>query len=286
MIRYEDVEDLVAAALAEDIGPGDITTKAIFSDERIAGQLLSREAGILCGVDLAGEIVARHASGSRFRAILSDGAPLSVSSVVAELDGPAVEVLPLERLLLNFMQRLSGIATGARRYVDAVAGTNASIYDTRKTTPGWRKLEKYAVRTGGACNHREGLFDAVLIKDNHIVLAHKCGMTLVEIIDRTRRAVGKDVFLEVEVDTLEQLAAVLECDIDAVLLDNMDIETLRRAVKMARESGGKIETEASGGVTLENVAAIAATGVDRISVGALTHSIRSLDISLDCRNDR
>ena len=286
MIRYEDVEDLVAAALAEDIGPGDITTKAIFSDERIAGQLLSREAGILCGVDLACEIVARHASGSRFRAILSDGAPLSVGSVVAELDGPAVEVLPLERLLLNFMQRLSGIATGARRYVDAVAGTNASIYDTRKTTPGWRKLEKYAVRTGGACNHREGLFDAVLIKDNHIVLAHKCGMTLVEIIDRTRRAVGKDVFLEVEVDTLEQLAAVLECDIDAVLLDNMDIETLRRAVKMARESGGKIETEASGGVTLENVAAIAATGVDRISVGALTHSIRSLDISLDCRNDR
>jgi len=286
MIRYEDVEGLVASALAEDIGPGDITTTAIFSDERIAGQLLSREAGILCGVGLAGEIVARHASGSRFRAILSDGAPLSAGSVVAELDGPAVEVLPLERLLLNFMQRLSGIATEARRYVDAVAETNASIYDTRKTTPGWRKLEKYAVRTGGGCNHREGLFDAVLIKDNHIALARKCGTTLAEIIDRTRRAVGKDVFLEVEVDTLEQLAAVLECDIGAVLLDNMDTETLRRAVKMARESGRKIETEASGGVTLENVAAIAATGVDRISVGALTHSIRSLDISLDCRHDR
>jgi len=286
LIRYEDVEDLVAAGLAEDIGPGDITTKAIFSDERIAGQFLSREAGVLCGVDLAGEIVARHASGSRFRGILRDGALLSAGSIIAELDGPAAEVLPLERLLLNFMQRLSGIATEARRYVDAVAGTNATIYDTRKTTPGWRKLEKYAVRTGSACNHRKGLFDAALIKDNHIALARKCGTTLAEIIDRTRRAVGKDVFLEVEVDTLEQLGTVLECDVDAVLLDNMDTATLRRAVKMVRESDRQIETEASGGVTLENVASVAATGVDRISVGALTHSIRSLDISLDCRHDR
>lgn len=281
----EDVKNLVAAALAEDIGSGDITTKAIFRNERIAGELVSREDGVLCGVDLAREVVVHNASGSRFRKILSDGARLAEGSVIADLEGPALEILPLERVLLNFMQRLSGIATEAKRYVDAVARTSAGIYDTRKTTPGWRKLEKYAVRTGGACNHREGLFDAVLIKDNHIALARNCGMALAEIVDRTRRAVGKDVFLQVEVDTLEQLAEVLERDVDAVLLDNMDTATLGSAVEMVRNSGRKIETEASGGVTLESVSAVAAAGVDRISVGALTHSIRSLDISMDCRYD-
>lgn len=285
MIRYEDVESLVAAAFEEDVKSGDITTDALFDSEEIAGDFIAREEGVLCGIELAREIVTHYAPRARLDAVIRDGERMSAAATIATLSGRAVDVLPLERLLLNFMQRLSGIATTAARYVEATSGTDARIYDTRKTTPGWRKLEKYAVRTGGACNHREGLFDAVLTKDNHIALAAKSGMTLDEVVRRTRESVGADVFLQVEVDTLDQLAIVIEGDVDAVLLDNMDVDTLKAAVAMVRKTGKPIETEASGGITLDAVAAVAASGVDRISVGALTHSPQSLDIAFECRYD-
>ena len=284
-LEYEDVAPLVEAALAEDVGSGDITTEPLFTEEALCGRFVSREDGVLCGIDLVGEVVARHAPHALLVKTLADGDPLTGGVVIAGLSGPARQILPLERLLLNFMQRLCGIATTAKRYVDAVKGTAARIYDTRKTTPGWRKLEKYAVRTGGACNHREGLFDAVLVKDNHIAIARRVGLTLAQVVDRIRTTVGKDIFLEVEVDTLADLAEVAQLDVDAVLLDNMDVATLKEAVAMVRSAGRGIEVEASGGITLSNVAEIARTGVDRISIGALTHSPQSLDISFECQCD-
>jgi nicotinate-nucleotide pyrophosphorylase (carboxylating) len=203
-------------------------------------------------------------------------------------------VLTAERLLLNFLGRLSGIATLTRRYVEAVVGTRARIYDTRKTTPGWRRLEKYAVRCGGGWNHRSGLFDAVLIKDNHLAVRSAspggaAGYTPAEAVARARRYAGDrageagcgELIVEVEVDTLEQLAEVLPAGPDLVLLDNMSLDQLRQAVAYRDAVHAAIELEASGGVGLENVRALAETGVDRISVGALTHSAPSLDVALD-----
>lgn len=272
------VEPLVRAALLEDLGrAGDITTNAIVPPEAAATMVLAaRQAGIIAGLDAAvlafrlidpaTEIVTAHL----------DGSSVSAGQVIATVSGPARALLTAERTALNFMSHLSGIATATAAIVEAVRGHKAKIVCTRKTTPGLRALEKHAVRAGGGSNHRFGLDDAVLIKDNHIAIAGDIRTA----IERARAGVGHMVRIEVEVDSLEQLDIALAAGADALLLDNMSIEQLSRAVAMV---GGRAIAEASGRVTPASALAIAATGVDLISVGWLTHSAPILDIGLDCR---
>ncbi|MGE0022325.1 MAG: carboxylating nicotinate-nucleotide diphosphorylase [Hyphomicrobium sp.] len=266
----------VEAALAEDLGTrGDITTDAtVAADATAAATFGARRAGVIAGLAVAE--AALHAVDSRvsFEALVHDGAAVEAGAVVARVSGPARALLTGERVALNFLSHMSGIATLTRRYVERIAGTRARIADTRKTTPGLRAFEKYAVRCGGGVNHRSGLHDAILIKDNHIVAAGG-----VEAAIRAARAhAGHMVKIEVEVGSLDELQAALRHPVDAVLLDNMDVTVLRQAVAMV---GGRVTTEASGGVTLDSVRAIAETGVDLISVGALTHSAPILDLGLD-----
>jgi nicotinate-nucleotide pyrophosphorylase (carboxylating) len=270
------VEGAVRAALAEDLGlVGDITTNAIVpAAATAAGVLVARRPGVIAGLPLAEAAFRALDPEVRFEALVGEGQPVAAGAAAARVSGRARALLSAERVALNFLGRLSGIATLTRRYVDAIAGTRARIIDTRKTTPGLRALEKYAVRAGGGMNHRTGLFDAVLIKDNHIVAAGGIGAA----IEAARARAGHMVKIEVEVDTLDQLAEALQHRIDAVLLDNMTPDELREAVRMA---AGRVLTEASGRVSLETVRAIAETGVDLISSGSLTHSAPVLDIGLD-----
>lgn len=266
----------VAEALAEDLGlAGDLTTDATVPAEATAVAVIAaRQPGVLAGLDLAEAAFAELDPAVRFERLKDDGDRLAAGEAAARISGNARAILTGERVALNYLGRLSGIATLTRRYVDAITGTKAAIVDTRKTTPGLRALEKYAVRCGGGRNHRTGLFDAILIKDNHIVAAGGIEAAIV----RARESAGHMVKLEIEVDTLEQLDRVLAHKVDAVLLDNMPPATLRAAV--ARVAGRAL-TEASGGVTLSTVRAIAETGVDLISIGALTHSAPVLDLGLD-----
>ena len=270
------VEEAVARALAEDLGlAGDITTTAtIPAGVRASGVIAARKPGVVSGLPLVEAafhqldpaiVIERHAG---------EGDRLAAGDVVCRIAGDARAMLTGERVALNFLGRMSGIATLTRQYVDAVAGTRAAIVDTRKTTPGLRTFEKHAVRCGGGHNHRFGLFDAVLVKDNHIVAAGGIGAA----VAAARAHAGHMIRIEVEVDTLEQLSEALVHPIDAVLLDNMDPETLARAVAMV---AGRVLTEASGGVTLDTVRKIAETGVDLVSIGALTHSAPVLDLGLD-----
>jgi nicotinate-nucleotide pyrophosphorylase (carboxylating) len=266
----------VAMALEEDLGlAGDITTDAtIPADATAAARLVARKPGVICGLAVARSAFHAIDPALDVREQARDGDAVKPGACVLTVSGKARAILTAERVALNFMGRMSGIATLTRRYVEAVAGTGARIVDTRKTTPGLRALEKYAVRCGGGGNHRVGLFDAILIKDNHIAAAGGIGPA----IEAARAHAGHMVRVEVEVDTLAQLETALGHSPDAVLLDNMPPETLRRAVAMA---AGKVVTEASGGVDLTTVRAIAETGVDLISVGALTHSAPVLDLGLD-----
>jgi nicotinate-nucleotide pyrophosphorylase (carboxylating) len=266
----------IAMALDEDLGlAGDITTAAIIArDQQGTARIISRGAGILAGSALAREAFARLDPNSMFDVVAEDGAHLEPGGTIAEVRSRIDALLGAERVALNFLGHLSGIATLTRAYVDAVAGTKARIVCTRKTTPGLRALQKYAVRVGGGVNHRFGLFDAMLIKDNHIAAAGGVSQA----IRRARAAAGHLVRIEIEVDTLEQLDAVLAEPVDAVLLDNMGPDRLREAVARI---GGRMIAEASGGVSLETVRDIALSGVDLISVGALTHSAPVLDIGLD-----
>lgn len=270
------VEPAVRAALEEDLGLiGDITSRATISDDMTAtAEFRARVDGVIAGLDLVRETFRQVDPALEIALAVRDGAAVAPGDRVATVCGPARGILTGERVALNYLGRLSGIATLTRQYVDAVAHTGASIIDTRKTTPGLRALEKYAVRCGGGTNHRIGLFDGVLIKDNHIAVAGGIDAVLA----RVRENAGHMVKIEIEVDTLEQLADVLRHSVDAVLLDNMSPEILAKAVDMV---GGRCLTEASGGVSLATVAAIAETGVDLISVGALTHSAQVLDIGLD-----
>lgn len=276
------VMQAVEAALAEDLGlAGDITTDATIETDATARAVLkARAPGVVSGLDVAAATFATLDDGVTFERVAHDGAAVEAGSVIARVSGSARAVLTGERVALNFVGRMSGIATLTARYVAAVAGTGTAIADTRKTTPGLRAFEKYAVRCGGGVNHRIGLFDAVLIKDNHIVAAGGIDAA----ITAARKRTGHLVKIEVEVDTLHQLDIVLRHPVDAVLLDNMTTEQLREAVRridVERSSGARILAEASGGVTLETVRAIAETGVDVISVGALTHSAPVLDLGLD-----
>ncbi len=266
----------VADALAEDLGlSGDITTDATVPSHASAEAVIAaRRPGVLAGLDLAEAAFSAMDPSVQFEPAKFDGDRLEPGDVVARIAGNARAILTGERVALNYLGRMSGIATLTRRYVDAVAGTRASIVDTRKTTPGLRAFEKYAVRCGGGRNHRTGLFDAILIKDNHIVAAGGIEAA----IKRARTNAGHMVKIEIEVDTLEQLDRVLAHDVDAILLDNMAPAMLREAVLRV---AGRALTEASGGVDLTTVRAIAETGVDLISVGALTHSAPVLDLGLD-----
>lgn len=275
------VEAAVRAALAEDLGlVGDLTTNAtVAADTAAHAVIAARKPGIVSGLALAEAAFRMLDPDCRFVTRIEDGGKAPQGGVVAEISGNARALLSAERVALNYMGRMSGIATLTRQYVDLVRGTRASIVDTRKTTPGLRAFEKYAVRCGGGRNHRTGLFDAILIKDNHIVAAGG----VAKAISAARAAAGHMVKVEVEVDTLEQLDIVLSHDVDAVLLDNMTPAELTKAVKRV---DGKCLTEASGGVNLDTVRAIAQSGVDLISVGALTHSAAVLDLGLDFRQSK
>jgi nicotinate-nucleotide pyrophosphorylase (carboxylating) len=270
------IEPIVRAALAEDLGrAGDITSQACIEPEaRLRVQFAVRRTGVISGLDCARLAVAAMDPAIRFTAQRRDGDRVEAGETLARAEGNARAILAAERTALNLMGRLSGIATLTRAYVDAVQGTGAKIVDTRKTTPGLRALEKYAVRCGGGVNHRFGLDDAILIKDNHVAAAGGVARAL----ERARDAAGHLVQIEVEVDSLDQLDEALGHAPDVIMLDNFSLEDLAEAV---RRAAGRVRLEASGGVSLETVRAIAETGVDVISVGALTHSAPVLDIGLD-----
>lgn len=270
------VAETVRAALLEDLGrAGDITTQAtIPATARARAAIAAREEGVIAGLALAREAFVQMDGAIVFEARMADGAMAASGEIVARIEGPARGVLSAERVALNFLGRLSGVATLAARYAQKIAHTRARVCDTRKTTPLLRAFEKYAVRCGGGANHRFGLDDAVLIKDNHIAVAGG----VVPALRAAKSFVGHLVKIEIEVDDLDQLREVLAEGADAVLLDNMAAAELREAVALI---GGRMIAEASGGVSLETIAEIAETGVDLISVGALTHSARVMDLGLD-----
>jgi len=270
------LEPLVRAALLEDLGrAGDITTDAIVpADAQARTRLVARQEGVLAGLDLARLTFRLMDAGIDFQPLLADGARLRPGSEIAVISGPARGMLTAERTALNFLGHLSGVATATASIADAIRPHGAKVTCTRKTLPGLRALQKYAVRVGGGSNHRYGLDDAVLIKDNHVAVAGGVRQA----VQRARAAVGHMVKIELEVDTLAQLDEALEIGVDVVLLDNMDVATLREAV---RRVDGRAVTEASGRITPESAPGVAATGVDLIAVGWLTHSARVLDIGLD-----
>jgi len=272
-IQYEP---LVRAALAEDIGPGDITTTLCVPEgTRATAAVTAKSAGVIAGLEIAALAFRLLDPALEWQAQVKDGFQTGEGRMpLAVVSGDARAILTAERVALNFMQRLSGVATMTARYVALVEGTKARIVDTRKTTPGLRALEKYAVRVGGGFNHRLGLYDAVMIKDNHIQAAG--GIT--PAVFQARASIPHTMKIEVETDTLAQVDEALNAGADIILLDNMDTATLRQAVERI---GGRAITEASGGLTEARIAEVAATGVDILSVGALTHSAPALDISLD-----
>ena len=270
---------IVRLALVEDTGSGDITSEAVIGPRiKCGAAIIARSEGVLAGLEIVRLVFAEVDKSVTFEGLLKDGAQIEPGVTVCKMIGNARSVLRGERVALNFLQRMSGIATRVAAYVDKVSGTKTAILDTRKTTPGLRILEKYAVSVGGGRNHRFGLFDAYLVKDNHSVLSGDVGTAI-------KRIKSRDVDLPViaEAATLPEVEAACKLDVDRVLLDNMTVADMREAVSIVRQfraKGRRIETEASGQVTLKNVREIAETGVDFISVGALTHSVPALDVSL------
>lgn len=274
--------DLIAAALAEDIGSGDVTSRYfVAADRRAEAVIAARTECVIAGTEVAREVFARVDAALDVEVCCPDGTRLAPGGVVMRIAGPARSLLTAERTALNFLQRLSGVATLTARYVAAVADTGVRILDTRKTTPGWRLLEKAAVKAGGGTNHRIGLFDMVLVKDNH--LAASSDLAALQAAIHRARNERPEIRVELEADTLEQVEAFLGLDgVDFILLDNMPPERLRQAVELRRRLGrSSVQFEASGGVTLATVRAIAETGVDAISSGALTHSAVAVDLGLD-----
>lgn len=295
--EWQQVDTLLKLALAEDIGAGDVTSEGVFTSvEQGEASLTAREAMVVCGLPVAqrlvGHFVSPSPAGGELRRghkrqdmaanirhltltpLLKDRAKCRAGEVIATLSGSVGALLTIERTILNLIQRMSGVATVTARYAQAVAGTKAKILDTRKTMPGMRLLDKYAVRCGGGVNHRTGLFDMAMIKDNHIALAG--GLT--QAVEKLLPLKARGIPIEVECDTLAQVKEALTLPVDRILLDNMSPDQLREAVALA---AGKTPLEASGGVTLDTIRAIAETGVDYISVGALTHSVRAVDVGMD-----
>lgn len=273
------VERIVDNALAEDLGAGDITTDALIApDLRGRAAALVKADGVLAGIDVFATAFRRVDATVEVQVALPDGSRIRRGDVVATVSGPLACILKAERVALNFLQRLSGVATETARYVEAVGERPVRIVETRKTTPGLRLLEKYAVRVGGGFNHRMNLSDGVLIKDNHIAVLQAQGLSLRDIVERARRYAPHTVAVEIEVTTVAMAAEAAATGADVILLDNMAPDEMRQAVEAI---GGRARTEASGGIRLDNVRAVADSGVDIISSGALTHSVRALDISLE-----
>jgi nicotinate-nucleotide pyrophosphorylase (carboxylating) len=272
-VATDTIERLAYAALAEDVGEGDVTTEATVDTDALgSAYIVAREPGVVCGLAIAEAVFRALDPDVGFEALVDEGTQVGAGARVALLSGPLRAILTGERTALNFLGRLSGIATLTRHYVDAVSGTGVAILDTRKTTPGLRILEKHAVACGGGRNHRFGLDDGVLVKDNHL----RAAGSVATAVERARAST--DLPVEVECDTIEQVADAVAAGADAILLDNMTPDGLLAAVVLVK---GRARLEASGGVNLENVRAIAETGVDEISIGALTHSARALDVSLE-----
>ena len=279
MLIEAQIEKIVDLTLAEDLGWGDVTTEALIpDDQRGAGFVVVKEKGILAGIEVAKRVFHRVDSGLEVNVLLDDGSKIKPGDIVAKIEGKVASILKAERVTLNFLQRLSGIASETNRYVEVVKGLPVRIVDTRKTTPGLRLLEKYAVKVGGGENHRMNLGDGILIKDNHLTALRSRGLSLKDVIAKARQNAPWQLKVEVEVKTVSEALEAAETGVDIIMLDNMDIDDMRQAVKTIH---GRVLIEASGGVTLNRVRAIAETGVDFISIGALTHSARALDISLE-----
>ena len=282
-LPQEFVRNVVGSALAEDIGAGDITTEtAIPSDQRAEACIVAKEPCVVAGLPLVEEVFIQVERTITVKSLVGEGDVVDEGTRVCVLGGPARGIVTGERTALNFLQRLSGIATLTRQFVDEIAGTKARILDTRKTTPTLRILEKYAVAIGGGTNHRMGLFDAVMIKDNHRAILARLGPKALGDAVATARQSHPNAPIIIEADTLEQVEEALAAGANHILLDNMTPDELREAVMLV---GGRAKTEASGGVRLDTVHSISATGVDYISVGALTHSARAVDFSLEVVND-
>ncbi|MDR6227361.1 carboxylating nicotinate-nucleotide diphosphorylase [Desmospora profundinema] len=270
-----ELQRLVREALNEDIGFGDWTTETLIpASHRSRGRLVAKGEGVVAGLEVAREVFFQWDPEVAFTPVVEDGCSVEPGTELVRLEGPSRSILTAERVALNLLQRLSGIATVTRRVVHSLEGLPCRVLDTRKTTPGLRMLEKYAVQAGGGTNHRFGLSHGVMIKDNHIVAAGG----LREAVQRVRRRVGHMVQVEVEADTLDQVREALDLEVDALLLDNMDLPTLRQAVQLTK---GRVWTEASGGISPQQARSVAETGVDAISLGWLTHSAPALDISLE-----
>jgi len=268
---------LVELALAEDIGPGDVTSRLVADPDRDATAALeARQELVVCGLDVAGTIFEQLDPDVDFRARAREGEVVGAGTELAEIRGNLLALLAAERTALNFLMRLSGVATATRRYVDAVAGTGAAIVDTRKTLPGWRSLDKYAAAVGGATNHRFGLFDGVLLKDNHVAMAGGVALAVKSALAKAPRGLR----VQVEVESAEDADAAVAAGADFLLLDNCDPDTMRAIVARL---GDRAVLEASGGVTLANVRDVAETGVHRISIGAITHSAPAVDVAMEMR---
>ncbi len=274
-----EVNDLIDRAIQEDLSIGDATTDALVPNDLLATATLhAKSPGVLCGGEVAAAVFHRIDPDLNVELALADGATMERGSVILRVSGSAANMLKAERTALNFLQHLSGIATATATYVEAVNGTDAQIIDTRKTIPGLRSLEKYAVRAGGGRNHRQNLGDGVLIKDNHIAALKLRGMSLGDIVRQAHERASHTIKVEVEVTSIAEADEALEAGAQLLLLDNMSPEEMRKAVEVNK---GRALLEASGGINLETVQAVAATGVDLISVGALTHSAQALDISMN-----
>ena len=267
-------QELIDQALKEDIGTGDLSCQILPEDLKGVAKIYAKQKGVVAGLWLVEQVFQRVDSRISVQRLLKDGAEVNVGSVVLELSGPLSSILQGERTALNFLQHLSGIATATKRAVDQVAGLPVKIVDTRKTLPGWRALQKYAVRVGGGQNHRFGLYDAVMLKDNH--LAAVGGLT--EAVQRIKAQVGHMTKIEVECETIEQVQEAVTCGVEVIMLDNMNLAEMREAVQYI---GQRAIVEASGGMGEDRLREVAETGVDLISIGALTHSVQALDFSLD-----
>jgi nicotinate-nucleotide pyrophosphorylase (carboxylating) len=273
------VEEIIDRALAEDLGEGDVSTEAlVLGDYRGTGFIVAKKEGVLAGMNVAKQVFHRVDPELKVEVFLEDGAKVNPTAEIAKVSGSIGSILKAERTALNFLQRLSGIASETNRYVEEVKGLPVRIMDTRKTTPGLRSLEKYAVKMGGGENHRLSLGDGILIKDNHLAALRSQGLNIGQVVAKAKQNTPQQLPIEVEVGTVSEALEAVEAGADIIMLDNMSLEDMRKAVESIQ---GRALIEASGGITLDNVRAVAETGVDFISIGALTHSARALDISLE-----
>ena len=291
-LDIKKIKDIVQLAIKEDIGDGDITSKIFIPDgSETEGMLIAKEAGIVAGLPVAGYVLSQIDENLIFTSNIEDGSRVKKGTIIGSVKGLTLSLLSAERLVLNFLQRLSGIATATNRFAEKIKGYRTQIMDTRKTAPGWRYLEKYAVRVGGGVNHRMGLYDQILIKDNHLktMESEKENGDIRRLVKKAREQIENGMLIEVEVEDLCQIKDAVDAGVDIILFDNMEPSKIREAVDMVKEfeknqgagTGKAILTEASGNITIENVEEYADAGVDRISVGAITHSARALDISFD-----